>query len=73
MADVATLAQPQPGDGLLSADLLTPAQKQRTACVECGTEDGPLLPAGHAYTKTSGAPLGWAVVACSDHVPEESR
>jgi hypothetical protein len=70
MADVATPAQPRPGDGLLSADLLTPAQKQRTAC---GGEYGPLRPAGYAYTLTSGAPLGWAVVACPDHVPVVTR
>lgn len=32
-----------------------------------------LISAGHVYTETSAstAPLGWAVVACPDHAPEE--
>jgi hypothetical protein len=72
MADIAASVQPQPGDGLLSADHLTPAQKQHTACFECGAP-GPLVPAGYAYTKTSGAPLGWAVVACPNHAPQGNR
>ncbi|MGA5701648.1 hypothetical protein [Peterkaempfera bronchialis] len=37
------------------------------ACINCGTEDGPLLPAGHAYTADGEGQLGWPVAACPDH------
>ena len=50
----------------------TAAQLRGEACICCHRADGVLAPAGHAYTSTTGAPLGWAVVACPDHVPGES-
>jgi hypothetical protein len=52
---------------------LTDAQLHGRACITCDTGQGPLVPAGHAHTPTSGAPLGWAVVACPAHAPEETR
>jgi hypothetical protein len=50
----------------------TAAQLRGEACVCCHRADGKLVSVGHAYTSTTGAPLGWAVVACPDHAPEES-
>jgi hypothetical protein len=50
----------------------TAVQLRGEACVCCGRKEGPLVPAGHAYTPTSGAPLGWPVVACPAHAPEET-
>ncbi|MGW3072388.1 hypothetical protein [Kitasatospora sp. NPDC001132] len=41
----------------------TDQQRRGEACVVCSRSEPPLAPAGHAYTATSGAPLGWAVVA----------
>ncbi|MFJ8429873.1 hypothetical protein ACIQ9P_01085 [Kitasatospora sp. NPDC094019] len=40
-----------------------PAQVRGGACVVCGLAGGVLEPVGYAYTPTSGAPLGWPVVA----------
>ena len=38
------------------------------ACITCGTTTGPLVPAGHRYTRNGqGGHLGWAVVACTAH------
>ncbi|MFC1429534.1 hypothetical protein ACEZDB_02550 [Streptacidiphilus sp. N1-3] len=38
-----------------------------TACIICGTTQGPLNPAGHAYTGDSATGrLGWSVVACAE-------
>lgn len=50
----------------------TAVQLRGEACICCGRKEGPLVPAGHAYTPTSGAPLGWPVVACPVHAPEET-
>ncbi|MFD7982129.1 hypothetical protein ACFV4M_01950 [Kitasatospora indigofera] len=52
---------------------LSDGQLHERACVVCGTEQGPFVPAGHRYTPTSGAALGWAVVACAAHAPEAGR
>lgn len=41
----------------------TDQQRRGEACVVCSRIEPPLASAGHAYTATSGAPLGWAVVA----------
>ncbi|WP_371481907.1 hypothetical protein [Kitasatospora sp. NBC_00315] len=50
-------------------------QRLGRVCIEpdCGATAG-LGPAGHVYTETcaGSAPLGWAVVACPTHAPEES-
>ncbi|MEV8324490.1 hypothetical protein [Kitasatospora sp. NPDC056731] len=50
------------GKTTLAADY-TARQCRGEACICCGRPEPPLGPAGHAYTPTSGAPLGWAVVA----------
>ncbi|MBD0673156.1 hypothetical protein [Streptomyces sp. CBMA156] len=50
------------GKTTLAADY-TDQQRRAEACIVCGRHEPPLSPAGHAYTSTSGAPLGWAVVA----------
>ncbi|MFE2407142.1 hypothetical protein ACFXDE_02225 [Kitasatospora sp. NPDC059408] len=42
------------------------------ACIVCGHSDPPLAPAGHAYTPTPGAPLGWAIAAHPDCLGSES-
>ena len=52
---------------------LTDGQLHGKACVTCGAEQGPFVAAGHRYTPTSGAALGWAVVACATHAPEVAR
>ncbi len=53
----------------------TDEQLHGKACIVCGATTAPFVPAGHRHTPTGArtAPLGWAVVACSDHVPKESR
>ncbi|MFJ6616695.1 hypothetical protein ACIQOW_03800 [Kitasatospora sp. NPDC091335] len=50
------------GKTTLGADY-TDQQRRAEACIVCGRHEAPLSPAGHAYTSTSGAPLGWPVVA----------
>ncbi|MFE6500794.1 hypothetical protein [Kitasatospora sp. NPDC057738] len=50
------------GKTTLAADY-TDQQRRGEACIVCTQPEPPLKPAGHAYTATSGAPLGWAVVA----------
>ena len=52
--------------------LITGAQRLGQACVLCGKVTDQPTPAGHVYTPTGQAPLGWAVVACPDHASEES-
>ena len=46
---------------------LASAQLHGRACIVCGTADGRLDPAGHAYTVTRAGRLGWAVVMCTRH------
>nr|BFD90729.1 hypothetical protein KitaXyl93_20890 [Kitasatospora sp. Xyl93] len=50
------------GKTTLAADY-TDQQRRGEACIVCEHTEPPLQPAGHAYTATSGAPLGWPVVA----------
>ncbi|MFI9275158.1 hypothetical protein ACIGXM_31265 [Kitasatospora sp. NPDC052896] len=53
-------------------DAISPARLHGEACIECGRREGLLTPAGHRYTESSaGGRLGWAVVACPEHVEEE--
>ncbi|WP_158845301.1 hypothetical protein [Streptomyces sp. NRRL WC-3742] len=49
----------------MTTPVYTRSQLQGTACIQCGGEDGWLVPAGHVYTPTGArtAPLGWPVVA----------
>lgn len=51
----------------------TAAQLRGDACIYCGEQGEPLAPAGHAYTSTGRAPLGWPVVACPAHASEVTR
>lgn len=51
----------------------TAAQLRGDACIYCGGQDDPLTPAGHAYTPTGQAPLGWPVVACPAHATEVAQ
>ncbi|MFG2913374.1 hypothetical protein ACGF0D_10845 [Kitasatospora sp. NPDC048298] len=59
------------GKTTLGADY-TDQQRQGEACVVCSRSEPPLNFSGHAYTATSGAPLGWAVVAHPDCISKES-
>ncbi|WP_199881592.1 hypothetical protein [Streptomyces sp. CB03911] len=63
----------QVGAGSETAAPPTDDQLHGKACIgaDCTVTAG-LTPAGHVYTKTSGAPLGWAVKACPTHAPKES-
>lgn len=46
----------------------TRAQKDGRACIDCGSESGPLVRAGYVYTRNGdGGRLPWAVVACPEH------
>ncbi|WP_371496225.1 hypothetical protein OG871_10480 [Kitasatospora sp. NBC_00374] len=49
------------------ADDLTDEQRRGRACWRCGNATGPLRSDGHAYMATggTGAPLGFAIVACT--------
>ncbi|MFE6050028.1 hypothetical protein ACFQ6N_04700 [Kitasatospora sp. NPDC056446] len=60
------------GKTVLAADY-TARQCRGEACIVCGASGAPLSPAGHAYTATSGAPLGWAVVAHPDCTAVEDQ
>ncbi|MFF1793330.1 hypothetical protein ACFVXQ_03655 [Kitasatospora sp. NPDC058263] len=44
---------------------VTSEQLHGRACIVGADHPKPLVPAGHVYTGTAGAPLGWAVVACA--------
>ncbi|MFC1418491.1 hypothetical protein [Streptacidiphilus cavernicola] len=69
MADIAATAPPQPPVQPLPVDASTLLQLQGRACIACGTTAGPLTAAGHVYTGTpQGGRLGWAVVACPEHL-----
>ena len=48
----------------------TPSSNQLRglACIDCGESTPPLGPAGHVYTHSGRSRLGWAVVACAEHV-----
>lgn len=48
------------------------AEVRAEACVVCGRPGARLIPVGYAYTPTSGAPLGWSVVAHSTCATKES-
>ncbi|MGV9271342.1 hypothetical protein ACWDRR_42645 [Kitasatospora sp. NPDC003701] len=50
-----------------------PAGVRGEACIVCGRGDGQLDPVGYAYTPTTGAPLGWAVVAHPTCPTEEEQ
>lgn len=52
-----------------AAAALTSSQLRGLQCWRSPDCDGPLAPAGHAYTEPQepGAPLGWVVVACARH------
>ncbi|WP_380537407.1 hypothetical protein [Streptacidiphilus cavernicola] len=51
----------------------TRAQLDARACIQCGSADGELVPAGHVqYEIRPGEPLGWAVVAHPEHLPVAS-
>jgi hypothetical protein len=67
MADLATLAQPQPVVLGLPVDAPTLDRLHGLACLTCGAIDGLLVPADHDCTASGGGRLGWAVVACADH------
>lgn len=56
-------------------DPISPARLHGEACIECGSTEPPLVPAGHRHTQTERgrAPLGWAVVACPVHAPAVTR
>ncbi|MFD9690962.1 hypothetical protein ACFWXO_34960 [Kitasatospora sp. NPDC059088] len=60
------------GKTTLAADY-TAQQCRGEVCICCGRPEPPLGPAGHAYTSTSGAPLGWAVRAHPSCVEGEPR
>ncbi len=46
----------------------TQDQLHEKACIDCGSSTGPFVRAGHIYLLG----LGWAVVSCVAHTPEES-
>jgi hypothetical protein len=45
---------------------VTSEQLHGRHCIGCGT-DRDLVDAGHVFTETGEAPLGWAVRACAKH------
>jgi hypothetical protein len=49
----------------LPVDATNIARLHGEACIECGSMSGPLLPAGHVYTRSCAGRLGWAVVVCA--------
>ncbi|GAA2829839.1 hypothetical protein GCM10010505_62260 [Kitasatospora aburaviensis] len=51
----------------VAPESISPARLQGKACIDCGTVESPLIPAGHRYTPTGSgqAALGWAVVVCA--------
>lgn len=59
-------------DRELPVDSISIARLHGEACIVCGTASTPLMSAGHVYTLSRGARLGWAVVACPDHAGERS-
>ncbi|MET8624524.1 hypothetical protein ABZW30_12335 [Kitasatospora sp. NPDC004669] len=60
------------GKTTLAADY-TAQQCRGEACICCGRAEPPLRSVGHAYTPTSGAPLGWAVMAHPQCVETETQ
>ena len=56
----------------LPVDATSIARLHGEACIECGATSGPLLPAGHVYTRSRAGRLGWSVVACPEHLGTES-
>lgn len=59
-------------DRELPVDSISIARLHGEACIVCGTASPPLISAGHVYTRSCGARLGWTVVACPEHAGTQS-
>jgi hypothetical protein len=64
-AQATTTVEHRPLQGPPVEIQVTSDQLHGRACVLDADHDGALSPAGHVYTQTSGAALGWPVVACA--------
>ncbi len=64
-AQATTTVEYRPVHGPPTEVQVTREQLHGRACVLGAHHTGPVVPAGHVYTPTSGAPLGWPVVACA--------